>query len=451
MSQYIGARYVPKFMGTYDNTQAYENMVVVDNGMGTSYISKVPVPAGTPLTNTNYWALYGASSGAIVNLQNQIGDLNSLSTTNKNSLVDAINEVDGNVDALTNEVRGVNDITVLVSDSYGTITSGQTMTWEDEYQAFSGLDNAHCIKLAAAGFGFAINNGTFESLITPYATPASISDSVDPLKVKKIIVCGGFNERNIAMNTVQSAIASFMTYAFSRYPNAKVYIGFIGWSFNVNFLQGFAGDKGMTAYTRCAAFGAQYLNGVENVMKNKALFQKESPSPGVTETYNYIHPNDAGAINLGLHIYQAVLNGSTTVETESLTASYLPVDANTTFTGSFTQQIKDGRCKVQFGGLQFGNASGFPSSFSEGAYLIKLLIDNPATAANFLATASAKKHPVTVRIAASSGYYATAYVSIGYLHFHYGNVYLVLEALPSADPINDIIIYPNSFVVDTFC
>ena len=72
MSQYIGARYVPKFMGTYDNTQAYENMVVVDNGLGTSYISKVPVPAGTPLTDTDYWALYGTSNGAIINLQNQI-------------------------------------------------------------------------------------------------------------------------------------------------------------------------------------------------------------------------------------------------------------------------------------------------------------------------------------------------------------------------------------------
>ena len=75
MSQYIGARYVPKFMGTYDATQSYENMSVVDNGMGTSYISKIPVPAGTPLTDTDYWALYGASNGAIINLQNQINVL----------------------------------------------------------------------------------------------------------------------------------------------------------------------------------------------------------------------------------------------------------------------------------------------------------------------------------------------------------------------------------------
>lgn len=74
--QYIGARYVPRFMGTFDNTQAYEALDVVDNGMGNSYIAKIPVPAGTPLTNTTYWAVYGATSGAIINLQNQIDEIN---------------------------------------------------------------------------------------------------------------------------------------------------------------------------------------------------------------------------------------------------------------------------------------------------------------------------------------------------------------------------------------
>ena len=76
--EYVGARYVPKFMGTYDATQIYEALCVVDNGLGTSYISKIPTPAGTPLTDTDYWAIYGATSGAIINLQNQIDDINNI-------------------------------------------------------------------------------------------------------------------------------------------------------------------------------------------------------------------------------------------------------------------------------------------------------------------------------------------------------------------------------------
>ena len=74
MRQYIGARYTPKFMGTYDPTQAYEALSVVDNGSGTSYICQEALDPGIPLTDPK-WHLYGASSGAIVNLQQQINDM----------------------------------------------------------------------------------------------------------------------------------------------------------------------------------------------------------------------------------------------------------------------------------------------------------------------------------------------------------------------------------------
>lgn len=75
--QYIGARYVPRFTGLYDPTTAYEALDVVDNGNGTSYIAKIPTPPNTPLTNTAYWFLYGSTSGAIINLQDQINDINT--------------------------------------------------------------------------------------------------------------------------------------------------------------------------------------------------------------------------------------------------------------------------------------------------------------------------------------------------------------------------------------
>ena len=70
--EYIGARYVPRFLGTYDPAAEYEALDVVDNGSGTSYIARKRVPAGTPLTTAEYWFLYGASSGAIIQLQNDM-------------------------------------------------------------------------------------------------------------------------------------------------------------------------------------------------------------------------------------------------------------------------------------------------------------------------------------------------------------------------------------------
>lgn len=71
--QYVGARYVPRFIDDpWNDTTKYEALDVVDNGSGTSYIAKKPVPVGTPLSDRNYWFVYGSTSGAIINLQNQI-------------------------------------------------------------------------------------------------------------------------------------------------------------------------------------------------------------------------------------------------------------------------------------------------------------------------------------------------------------------------------------------
>lgn len=71
--QYVGARYVPRFIDEpWNDTTGYEALDVVNNGIGTSYIAKKPVPPGTPLSNREYWFVYGSTNGAIINLQNQI-------------------------------------------------------------------------------------------------------------------------------------------------------------------------------------------------------------------------------------------------------------------------------------------------------------------------------------------------------------------------------------------
>ena len=54
MSRYVGARYVPVLGGEWDNTLAYEPLVMVQY-LGDTYTSRKYVPAGTALTNTEYW------------------------------------------------------------------------------------------------------------------------------------------------------------------------------------------------------------------------------------------------------------------------------------------------------------------------------------------------------------------------------------------------------------
>ena len=55
-TQYIGARYVPIFVGEWDNNRTYEPLMVVTY-QGASYTSRQYVPAGIKITNESYWVL----------------------------------------------------------------------------------------------------------------------------------------------------------------------------------------------------------------------------------------------------------------------------------------------------------------------------------------------------------------------------------------------------------
>lgn len=88
---YVGARYIPRIMGEYNNESAYEALDIVTSG-GVGYISRQPVPAGTAVTNKTYWAMWGSGNAAIDALtqrvatnENDITALeNGLQQTNQN-------------------------------------------------------------------------------------------------------------------------------------------------------------------------------------------------------------------------------------------------------------------------------------------------------------------------------------------------------------------------------
>lgn len=58
MPKYVGRRIVPKHGGIWDKTKEYEELIIVlCQETGVSYISKLPVPAGTEIFNEHYWSV----------------------------------------------------------------------------------------------------------------------------------------------------------------------------------------------------------------------------------------------------------------------------------------------------------------------------------------------------------------------------------------------------------
>ena len=88
---YVGARYIPRIMGEYNNETAYEALDIVTSG-GVGYVSRQPVPAGTPVTNKEYWAMWGSGNAVIDSLTQRVAtnenDITALETglqqTNQN-------------------------------------------------------------------------------------------------------------------------------------------------------------------------------------------------------------------------------------------------------------------------------------------------------------------------------------------------------------------------------
>lgn len=88
---YIGARYVPIFDGQWDNTKAYEPLVIVEY-QGNSYTSKTYVPIGTDINNDLYWAVTGNYNAQIEEYRKQVEQISETLNTIDNKKVNVIDK-----------------------------------------------------------------------------------------------------------------------------------------------------------------------------------------------------------------------------------------------------------------------------------------------------------------------------------------------------------------------
>lgn len=274
MRQYIGARYVPKFMGTYDATQAYEALCVVDNGMGTSYISKVPTPANTPLTDTNYWAIYGASSGAIINLQDQIDDMKD--GTVPGSLQDQINTNATNISSLNTAINNipVKRKYVLIGDSFGVgiidSVTPWTTGWEDYFKALLPNDVFYFDPQNDPGFSGAggfTTTGQYNFTDQLQYIHDNLMGTTSANEITDVVVLGGSNEIG-SVSDIVTAIDIFFTRSRSLYPNANIALGCVGLH-----ARKMVANNAYSGYSRGAA-------------KNGGAFYSELLNLGASNTYD---------------------------------------------------------------------------------------------------------------------------------------------------------------------
>ena len=237
-------------------------------------------------------------------------DLVSLNTTVNTDHESRITDLETNLETLDTKVNTnhegritnlenlTNKKVIMIGDSY----ANRENSWQDKLKTYMGLSNADCNLQRISGTGFVntVDNCNFITMLTEGIT-------LNAEEVTDIIVCGGYNDKSYTQNAQLEAINSFMTTCKNIYPNANVYVGFVGWC-NYN-IEDYGDVVTSLIATRnnykigCMYYNkAHYLNNVEYSLHDLRLIDDSN-----------FHPTQDGQVQLAYNIMSAWQTGTCNV------------------------------------------------------------------------------------------------------------------------------------------
>lgn len=185
-----------------------------------------------------------------------------------------------------------NGKTICIGDSYGEgyNPDGNVTGWPTLLKGYLGLTDDNFFSNSLGGSGF-VSNTTFATLLN------QTNNHFKNEEVTNIIVCGGFNDGSRSENEIINAIYNFKKQSNILYPNAQIFVGFIGSSTNMDS----RGNLNLPRAAYCSGCeynGITYLSGVENALHSDLMFGSDG-----------VHPNTWGEETIAKAISNALLNG----------------------------------------------------------------------------------------------------------------------------------------------
>ena len=298
VTQYIGARYVPKFYENSDGNAEwrsgvqYEPLTIVTYN-GNSYTSKRPVPSniGNPSDNGFYWVSTGLYNEQVENLRQNVV-----------ALAETVSEQGDEIDAMTPIVNRFGKRKVIfIGDSFCGGNVGGSGLAHGIYTIFcqrANLTDGTDAKLyAQGGAGFIANaqGKTFMDLAEEAVAEAAFNAD----DVTDIIVATAGNDGGQSMGNINTARAALFNYLHSNYPNATIYIAVVGGTTDganrnqiLNVVQ-----------TACYYTPAHYVKPVYNAVLPMWFYNSYSDDG--------IHPNLNGCQQIGHVLARAFLEETT--------------------------------------------------------------------------------------------------------------------------------------------
>lgn len=361
----------------WDITKQYAANTVVLDTMGNGFISRQAVPAGVALDNPEYWvqvAAFGTlidevkrniaaadeGTSTTATSERNIGDLVWLSgnlyrcvrvihigdayvdgenvedITIEGMLNEAFNRIESVNSALDNKINIVNaDGIILIGDSYG-VSPVPSESWI-KYAKDALGDNVYSNAYGGASFG---GSGRAYGAWTFTEVLQELEGNVgDPLKIKKIIVAGGFNDFEYFGSTTNDGIRDMSEYVADVYPNAMIHIAFIPlydnhWAVydeHGSFVRWDDTDKEsilvtgvLSAYKKAAANfkNVSFIEGSEYIFRNYYYVREDRATDGgAVVPGDGLHPSANGSREIARGILGYLKSGNCIQENHASVAS----------------------------------------------------------------------------------------------------------------------------------
>ena len=206
-------------------------------------------------------------------------DLNSKINTLNNTTIPAIED---EIENLTFKKW------LFIGDSYsqGYTPDGSVTGWSTLLKNKMNLTSDTCIIADHGGAGFANTTYPYSQILTDLDADEEITD---------ILIAGGYNDTYYPEAEILTGISNCKTIIDTKFPNAKIHIGFIGGTTNQYHRHIL---KTIRLYqSKCLELGIDYMPNLQYILFDSRLFSSDG-----------IHPNQNGENAITYGLYQA-LNG----------------------------------------------------------------------------------------------------------------------------------------------
>lgn len=272
-----------------------------------AYNTVSSLASATNLANGSFAKTYGKNTyndglGAFYKIrtrtnQDVVDNDNIVALTNTENLV-AEKIYSKDISDLKAEVEELKEPTkkyLFIGDSYGDGYSpdGNVTAWQTIVKDLLGLSDSQFLTRHQGGYGFGISNN-FYNLIEPLNDDNSITD---------VVIGGGYNDLNASEISIKEGITNCYNLCKRKFPNAKFYIAFFGWSRN-------GGSKTKLAetfrYYKNVCFDNPdiiFMEGTHTCLHN---YYKDFSSDGY-------HPNQTGQNKIGKAVTQFLKYGKVNI------------------------------------------------------------------------------------------------------------------------------------------